>query len=85
MSYTPFKDYYAIFISDSSCLRLAGLGNNIRKKLENIEREMTALYPVNQLFVPYEVDDSFFGKLAEIDYQLQANGDYTESQIKVSV
>ncbi len=41
------------------------------------------LYPVNELFIPNEIDETFFGKLAEIDFQLQASGDYTESQIKV--
>ena len=56
--------------NDSSALRLAGQDAEIRKKLEGIEKEMTALYPINELFRPAEAPDNL-GKLAEIDFNLQ--------------
>ena len=68
--------------SDYAGLRLAGQDTDIYKKLDEIEKEMISLYPVNHLFHSNQSTPQIKAQLADIDFALKASGTYTEAELR---
>ena len=68
--------------SDYAGLRLAGQDTDIYKKLDEIEKEMISLYPVNHLFHSNQSTPQIKAQLADIDFALKSSGTYTEAELR---
>ena len=58
--------------SDHAGLRLAGQKTDLCQRLDQIEKEMISLYPVNHLFTPIESSAQEQANLADIDFALKS-------------